>query len=202
MRRAIALAVILIAAEFRVLRPPAAGTFAVADSRLQGLFRKLPSTAGPFVHVQGRPRRSATSNGYLLSAEIEDLQKALRLELTTTMARIGTFSGRPRKIPYGRTLDQDICEELQGITSGINRRAGKLDYGSRRDGIWPRVELLRRTYDKSSTNIASPFRHVCSAPINCSAICRLPAAIPRTEKSSLPITIGRLPGRRPLDDRA
>jgi len=127
MRRAIALAVILIAAAVSGVATTRGGTFAVADSRLQGAFRKPSVNGWTFVHVQGTPAQIGYQHGYLLSAEIEDLQKALRLELTHDNGKDWNFFRDAAKNSVWPHVDQEYREELQGIADGINARGVKLD---------------------------------------------------------------------------
>jgi hypothetical protein len=127
MRRGIALAVILIAAVASGVAATHGGTSGAIDTRLQGAFRKPSVNGWTFVHVQGTPAQIGYQHGYLLSAEIEDLQKALRLELTHDNGKDWNFFRDAAKNSVWPHVDQEYREELQGIADGTNARGVKLD---------------------------------------------------------------------------
>ena len=74
MRRGIALAAFLIAAVLSAVAVTRGRTAPTPDDRLQGAFRKPAVSGWTFVHVQGTPSQIGYQHGYLLSAEIADLE--------------------------------------------------------------------------------------------------------------------------------
>lgn len=167
MRRAIALAVILIVAVVSAVAAAHRGTPSAADNRLQGAFRKPAVSGWTFVHVQGTPAQIGYQHGYLLSEEILDLEKVLQLELTHDNGKDWNFFREAAKNSMWPHIESEYREELQGIADGLNARGVKMD-------VWDVVAINAAEewsyfvgqYNKDR-NIPSPSTVV--APDHCSA---------------------------------
>ncbi|HWZ99791.1 MAG TPA: C45 family peptidase [Candidatus Dormibacteraeota bacterium] len=127
MRRGIALAAILVAAVVSAVAATHGGTSSAADKRLQGAFRKPAVSGWTFVHLQGTPSQIGYQHGYLLSAEIADLEKVFQLELTHDNGKDWNFFRDAAKNTMWPRIDQEYREELQGIADGLNARGVKMD---------------------------------------------------------------------------
>jgi hypothetical protein len=167
MRRAIALAAILIAAVVSAVAVTHGGTSSAADNRLQGAFRKPAVSGWTFVHLQGPPAQIGYQHGYLLADEILDLEKVIHLELTHDNHKDWSFFRDAAKNSMWPRIASEYREELQGIADGLNARGVKMD-------VWDVVALNAAEewsyyvgkYDKEH-NITSPSTVV--APDHCSA---------------------------------
>ena len=127
MRRGIALAAILIVSVLSAVAATHGSIAKAADNRLQGAFRKPAVSGWTFVHVQGTPSQIGYQHGYLLSAEILDLEKALRLELTHDNGKEWNFFRDAAKNSLWPHISPEYRAELQGIADGLNARGVELD---------------------------------------------------------------------------
>jgi hypothetical protein len=127
MRRGIALAAILIVSVLSAVAATHGSIARVADNRLQGAFRKPAVSGWTFVHVQGTPSEIGYQHGYLLSAEILDLEKALQLELTHDNGKDWNFFRDAAKNSLWPHISPEYRAELQGIADGLDARGVKLD---------------------------------------------------------------------------
>ena len=167
MRRAIALAAILIAAVVSAVAVTHGGTSSAADNRLQGAFRKPAVNGWTFVHLQGAPAQIGYQHGYLLADEILDLEKVIQLELNHDNHKDWNFFRDAAKNSMWPRISSEYREELQGIAEGLNARGVKMD-------VWDVVVLNAAEewsyyvgkYDKDH-HIPSPSTVV--APDHCSA---------------------------------
>ncbi len=50
------------------------------DERLKGEFKRPPADGWTYVHLEGTPKEIGFQHGYLLSGEIQDMQKVFALE--------------------------------------------------------------------------------------------------------------------------
>src|SRR6266851_8924095 len=87
MRRAFSFALLLIAicsTAFALSRraQPASSLVAPSEAMLAGSSRKPPVSGWTVVRLSGSPAQIGYQHGYLLAAEIADLQKVFVLELT------------------------------------------------------------------------------------------------------------------------
>ena len=127
MRRGIAVAAILIVAVLSAVAATHGSVAGAADNRLQGAFRKPAVSGWTFVHLQGAPAQIGYQHGYLLSAEILDLEKALQLELTHDNGKGWNFFRDAAKNSMWPHISEEYREELQGIADGLNARGVKMD---------------------------------------------------------------------------
>jgi hypothetical protein len=167
MRRGIALGAFLIAAVVSAVAITHGRTAPAPDNRLQGAFRKPAVRGWTFVHLQGTPAQIGYQHGYLLSAEIADLENVYKLELTHDNGKDWNFFRDAAKNVLWPHIDQEYRDELQGIADGVAARGVKMD-------LWDVVAMNAAEewsyyvgqYDKDR-NISSPSTVV--APDHCSA---------------------------------
>ena len=167
MRRGIALAAFLIAAVVSAVALTHGRTAPAPDNRLQGAFRKPAVSGWTFVHLQGTPAQIGYQHGYLLSAEIADLENVYKLELAHDNGKDWNFFRDAAKNVLWPRIDQEYRDELQGIADGVAARGVKMD-------LWDVVAMNAAEewsyyvgqYDKDH-NIPSPSTVV--APDHCSA---------------------------------
>jgi Phospholipase B len=127
MRRAIALAAILVAAILSAVAATHGYAPGAAGDRLEGAFRKPAVSGWTFVHLQGTPAQIGYQHGYLLSAEIADLEKVFQLELTHDNGKDWNFFREEAKKSMWPHIPEEYREELQGIADGLNARGEKMD---------------------------------------------------------------------------
>ncbi|MDQ6676792.1 MAG: phospholipase B family protein, partial [Acidobacteriota bacterium] len=97
------------------------------DPRLRNAFRQPEQNGWTLVHLEGSPAEIGFQNGYLLSAEISDIEKVTALELTHDNHRSWEFFRKAAKTILWPRIEAEYREELQGITAGLNARGVKLD---------------------------------------------------------------------------
>jgi hypothetical protein len=137
------------------------------DPRLKGAFRRAPSSGWTYVHLEGTPSEMGYQHGYLLAAEIQDLQKVHALELSHDNGKNWNFFRDAAKSILWPHIDQEYRDEMQGIADGVNAQGVKLD-------VWDIVVMNADLewgyyvgeYDKAH-KIASP--PTVTAPEHCSA---------------------------------
>lgn len=167
MRRGIALAATVLVAILSAVAVTRGSTSAKADNRLRGAFRKPAVSGWTFVHIEGTPSEIGFQHGYLLSAEISDLENVLKLELTHENGKDWNFFREAAKNVMWPKIDQEYRDELEGIADGLNARGVKAD-------VWDVVAMNAAEewsyyvgeYNKQNS-IASPATVV--APDHCSA---------------------------------
>jgi len=87
-----------------------------------------------YVHLEGSPAQIGFEHGQLLSTEIEDMVRVIRLESTHATKRDWQFfreAGRRMLWPH---IDAEYREELEGIARGVQSKGVKLD-------VWDIVAL-------------------------------------------------------------
>ena len=167
MRRGIALAAFFIAAVVSAVALTHGRTAPAPDNRLQGAFRKPAVSGWTFVHLQGTPAQIGYQHGYLLSAEIADLENVYKLELAHDNGKDWNFFRDAAKNVMWPRIDREYRDELQGIADGVAARGVKMD-------LWDVVAMNAAEewsyyvgqYDKDH-NISSPS--TVTAPDHCSA---------------------------------
>ena len=167
MRRAIALAAILIAALVSAVAATRLGFSGAGGNRFEGAFRKPAVGGWTFVHLEGTPSQIGYQHGFLLSDEIADLEKVFQLELTHDTGKDWNFFREAAKNSLWPHVEQEYREELQGIADGLHARGVNMD-------VWDVVAVNAAEewsyfvgqYDKDH-NIPSPSTVV--APDHCSA---------------------------------
>ncbi|WP_446742994.1 C45 family autoproteolytic acyltransferase/hydolase [Silvibacterium acidisoli] len=96
------------------------------DPRLDGAYR-FERGGWTYVHLQGSPEHIGYQHGYLLSAEIEDTYRVLKLEAEHSTQRKWSFyrdAGRTILWPH---IDAEYQQELKGIAAGVAAHGGNLD---------------------------------------------------------------------------
>jgi hypothetical protein len=124
MRRTVATAVIcgaLMVAGVAASRGPR------TDSRMKGAFRKPAESGWTYVHLEGSPAEIGYQHGYLLAAEIADMQKVFALEQEHDLGKKWEFFREGSKTILWPHIEQEYREELQGIVAGVNAQGVKLD---------------------------------------------------------------------------
>jgi len=87
-----------------------------------------------FVHLEGTPEQIGFQHGSLLSAEIEDTVKVIKLESThDTKRNWEFFRGASRKMLWPH-IDAEYQQELEGIARGVQSKGVRLD-------VWDIVAL-------------------------------------------------------------
>ena len=87
-----------------------------------------------FVHLQGTPAEIGYQHGRLLSAEIEDLVKVIKLESTHATKRDWQFFREASRKMLWPHIDAEYQQELEGIAKGVQSKGIKLD-------VWDIVAL-------------------------------------------------------------
>jgi Phospholipase B len=87
-----------------------------------------------FVHLQGTPAEIGYQHGRLLSAEIEDLVKVIKLESTHETKRDWQFFRESSRKMLWPHIDAEYQQELEGIAKGVQSKGVKLD-------VWDIVAL-------------------------------------------------------------
>jgi hypothetical protein len=98
-----------------------------ADPRLKNSFRAPDKNGWTYVHLEGSPAEIGFQNGYLLSAEIDDMLKVFTLEMSHDNKKDWQFfrdSARTMMWPH---IEPEYREELQGIADGASAQGVKID---------------------------------------------------------------------------
>ena len=121
-----------------------------------------------YVHLQGTPAQIGYQHGYLLAAEIEDNQRALKLEDEHTTQRPWAFFRDAAKTVLWPHIDAEYQAELQGIADGLKAKGSKLD-------VWDvvamnaNIELTQYYLPWLNRSTHAENAPHLSAPGNCSA---------------------------------
>ena len=164
MRRTAAIGLICVAILAASL---AASKTPKADERLKGAVRHPAVNGWTHVHLEGTPAEIGYQHGYLLAAEIQDMQKVFALELTHDNGKDWNFFRDASKNVLWPHVDQEYREEMQGIADGLNAQGVKLD-------VWDVVTMNASQewgyyvgeYDKTHKLASLP---TVTAPEHCSA---------------------------------
>ncbi len=97
------------------------------DPRLQNAFRRPELNGWIFVHLQGSAGQVGFQHGYLLSPEIDDAFKVVKLGLTHDNNRDWQFFRETAKNILWPHVEQEYQDELQGIVEGLNAKRVKMD---------------------------------------------------------------------------
>ena len=138
-----------------------------ADDRLKGAVRHPAVNGWTHVHLEGTPAEIGYQHGYLLAAEIQDMQKVFALELTHDNGKDWNFFRDASKNILWPHVEQEYREEIQGIADGLNAQGVKLD-------VWDVVTMNASQewsyyvgeYDKTHKLASLP---TVTAPEHCSA---------------------------------
>jgi hypothetical protein len=164
MRRAAAIGLICVAI---LAASVAASKTPKADDRLKGAVRHPAVKGWTQVHLEGTPSEIGYQHGYLLAAEIQDMQKVFALELTHDDGKDWNFFRDASKNILWPHVEQEYREEMQGIADGLNAQGVKLD-------VWDVVTMNASQewsyyvgeYDKAHKIASLP---TVTAPEHCSA---------------------------------
>jgi hypothetical protein len=164
MRRAAA--VVLICAAI-LAATVAASKAPKPDERLKSAVRRPAVNGWTYVHLEGTPAEIGFQHGYLLAAEIQDMQKVFALELTHDDGKDWNFFRDAAKNVLWPHIEQEYREELQGIAEGLNAQGVNLD-------VWDVVTMNASQewsyyvaeYDKAHKIASLP---TVAAPEHCSA---------------------------------
>jgi hypothetical protein len=164
MRRAAA--VVLICAAI-LAATVAASKAPKPDERLKSAVRRPAVNGWTYVHLEGTPAEIGFQHGYLLAAEIQDMQKVFALELTHDDGKDWNFFRDAAKNVLWPHIEQEYREELQGIVDGLNAQGVNLD-------VWDVVTMNASQewsyyvaeYDKAHKIASLP---TVAAPEHCSA---------------------------------
>jgi hypothetical protein len=97
------------------------------DSHMKGAFRKPAVSGWTYVHLEGSPAEIGYQHGYLLAAEISDMQKVFALEQEHDLGKKWDFFREAAKTILWPHIEQEYREELQGIVAGVHAQGVKLD---------------------------------------------------------------------------
>jgi Phospholipase B len=97
------------------------------DERLHGGFRNAEKNGWIFVHLQGPPAFVGYQHGYLLSAEIEDSERAIELSTTHEVKHSWSELREISQKIYVPKLTPEYRDELQGMVDGLKAHGSKLD---------------------------------------------------------------------------
>lgn len=126
------LSLVAIAAASPALAGAQKGTAGAPDSAKPGY--RFERGGWTYVHLEGTPAQIGFEHGSLLSAEIEDMVRVVRLENTHETKRSWKFfrdAGRTMLWPH---IDPEYRQELEGIARGLSSKGVKLD-------VWDVVAL-------------------------------------------------------------
>jgi hypothetical protein len=98
-----------------------------ADPRLERSFRNPDTNGWLFVHLEGAPATIGFQHGYLLSAEIREAFKRVRLSMTHDSGKSYAFIRKAAREVFWPRVEREYREELQGIAAGLKARGVKLD---------------------------------------------------------------------------
>ena len=164
MRRVAAIVVICGAI---VLAVAAASNSPKTDERMKGAFRRPAVNGWTYVHLEGTPKEIGYQHGYLMAAEIQDMQKVFALEFKHDDGKDWNFFRDAAKNVLWPHVEQEYRDEMQGIADGLNAQGVKFD-------LWDVVVMnasqewgyYTAEYDKAHTVAGQPTPAVgehCSA---------------------------------------
>lgn len=96
------------------------------EARLQYAYR-FERSGWVYVHLEGSPADIGYQHGYLLTPEIEDGLKAVRLRDVHTSKRDWEFYRQTAQTIFWPHIDAEYQEELQGIVEGLKAHGSTLD---------------------------------------------------------------------------
>jgi len=95
---------------------------------------RFESGGWTYVHLQGTPSQIGFQHGQLLSAEIEDMVRVIKLESTHSTKRDWEFFRQASRKMLWPHIDAEYRQELDGIAKGVQSKGVKLD-------VWDIVAL-------------------------------------------------------------
>jgi len=117
---------ILLAASFLASAAPAAHD-PQSDPRLKKAFRRPDQNGWTFVHLEGTPNEIGFQHGFLLAAEIEDLQKVITLGLTHDSKKEYSFFRSAAEKVLWPHVEGQYRDEMKGIVEGLKAKGSTLD---------------------------------------------------------------------------
>jgi hypothetical protein len=111
----------------------AAGLPSAQDAQA-GLAYRFSNGGWTYVHLEGTPSQIGFQHGRLLSAEIEDMVRVLKVETAHNTRRNWDFFRHAALNQLWPHLDAEYQQELEGIAKGIQSKGIKLD-------VWDIVAL-------------------------------------------------------------
>jgi hypothetical protein len=98
-----------------------------SDPRLKKSFRRPDQNGWIFVHLEGSPSEIGFQHGYLMAAEIEDVQKVVALGLTHDSKKDYAFFRAAAEKVLWPHIEAQYREELKGIADGLKSKNVALD---------------------------------------------------------------------------
>src|SRR5215469_16419309 len=92
------------------------------DSRLKKSFRRPENNGWIFVHLEGTPSEIGFQHGFLLAAEIEDVQKVVALGLVHDSKKDYAFFRNAAEKVLWPHIEPQYREELKGIVEGLKAK--------------------------------------------------------------------------------
>src|ERR1700738_5168160 len=80
-----------------------------------------------YVHLEGTPEQIGFQHGALLSAEIEDMVRVIKVESEHSTKRNWAFYRKAARAMLWPHIDAEYQEELSGIAKGMQSKGSKLD---------------------------------------------------------------------------
>src|ERR1700750_2095825 len=96
------------------------------DDRLEGAYT-FKRGGWTYVHLEGTPEQIGYQHGYLLSAEIADNYKVLKLESEHETKRQWSFFRDASRTMLWPQIDPEYQQELKGIVEGVKAKGVNLD---------------------------------------------------------------------------
>ncbi len=97
------------------------------DARLKKSSRLPEQNGWIFVHLEGTPAEIGYQHGYLLAAEIEDVQRAIKVGLTHDSKKDYAFFRNTAEKVLWPHVEAQYREELKGIAEGLKAKGVALD---------------------------------------------------------------------------
>jgi hypothetical protein len=97
------------------------------DARLQGSLRGEERNGWIPIRLQGTPEQVGYQHGYLLSREIDDALKVIRLSLTHDSQRDWQFYRATAEKLFWPRIEEEYRQELQGMSDGLRAKGVKAD---------------------------------------------------------------------------
>jgi hypothetical protein len=97
------------------------------DPRLREAFRNPAKDGWTYVHLEGSPRQIGFQHGYLLTAEIEDAEKAIELSSVHELKHSWQELRQVSETVLLPRVPTEYRQEIEGIEEGLKARGSKLD---------------------------------------------------------------------------
>src|SRR4029078_7436364 len=97
------------------------------DARLKGAMRDAPVNGWTYVRLEGTPAEIGFQNGYLLSSEIQDLERVFSIARPHDTGHDWAFFRDAAEHVLWPHIEAEYREELQGIADGLRAKHVNLD---------------------------------------------------------------------------